>query len=196
MRALLPYFTDRDLRQGPFFYRLTDLHQSNIFVDDQWNIKYLIDLEWACSLPAETMRPPYWLTGHAADELDGERLDTFSKAHDKFMEIFEEEEKRYLPLFNACAYRTNIMRRGWEVGNLWFFQALDSPKGLLNIFSDHLQPRFAPSQSDDPSDFSKIVSEYWAVDTKDVMERKLKDKEVYENELCQRFQNGPDGTWF
>jgi hypothetical protein len=33
-----------------FLYRLTDLHPSNIFVDSDWNIKYVIDLEWACSL--------------------------------------------------------------------------------------------------------------------------------------------------
>lgn len=194
MRALLPHFTDRELRQGPFFYRLTDLHQSNIFVDNQWHIKYLVDLEWACSLPAETLRPPYWLTGRAADDILGERLDTFSKAHDKFMEIFEEEEKRYPALFNVCAYRTNIMRKGWKIGNFWFFQALDSPKGLFNIFRDHIQPKFAASQSADPSDFSRIVSEYWAVDTKDVMEGKLKDKEVYEKELRLRFQSGSNGT--
>jgi hypothetical protein len=190
MRALLPHFTDRELRQGPFFYRLTDLHPSNIFVDDQWHIKYLVDLEWACSLPAETLRPPYWLTGHAADDILGERLVKFNKARDQFMEIFEEEEKRYPPLFNVCAYRTSIMRKGWEVGNFWFFQALDSPRGLFNIFRDHIQPKFASSQSADPSDFSRIVSEYWTLDTKDVMEGKLKDKDVYENELRLRFQNG------
>lgn len=49
------------------------------------------------------------------------------------------------------------------------------------------------SQSADPSDFSRIVSEYWAVDTNDVMADKLKDKEMYE-ELRLRFQNGSDGT--
>ncbi|KAJ6151646.1 hypothetical protein N7470_007243 [Penicillium chermesinum] len=111
MQALLPHITSRELRQGPFFYRLTDLHQRNIFVDNEWHI------------------------------------------------------------------RTNIMRKGWQVGSFWFFQALDSPKGLFNIFRDHIQPRFAPSQSADPSDFSRIVTEYWAVDTKDVIEGKLKDKE-------------------
>jgi len=188
MRALLPHFTDREFRQGPFFYRLTDLHPSNIFVDNQWHIKYIIDLEWACSLPAETLRPPYWLTGRAVDDLLGENLDTFSKAYDEFLEIFEEEELRYPPLFNACSYRTNIMRKGWKIGNFWYFHALDSPKGLFNLFRDHIQPRFAASQSDDPSDFSRIVSEYWAVDTKDVIGEKLKDKETYENELRLRFK--------
>ncbi|KAJ5198289.1 uncharacterized protein N7498_007406 [Penicillium cinerascens] len=192
MRALLPHFTNREFHQGPFFYKLTDLHPSNIFVDSQWNIKYLVDLEWACSLPAETLRPPYWLTGRAADDILGEHLVTFSEAHDKFMEIFEEEEKQYPPLFNVCTYRTNIMRKGWKIGKFWYFQALDSPKGLFNIFRDHIQPKFAASQSADPLDISKIVSEYWAVDTKDVVAGKLRDKEVYEEDLRLRFQNGSE----
>lgn len=34
MRAMLPHFMSRDLRHGPFIPILTDLHQSNIFVDD------------------------------------------------------------------------------------------------------------------------------------------------------------------
>lgn len=194
MRALLSHFTDRDSRQGPFFFKLTDLHPSNIFVDNQWNIKYLVDLEWACSLPSETLRPPYWLTGRTADNIIGEHLETFSTAHDKFLGIFEEEEKRYPPLFNVSTYRTNIMRKGWKIGNFWYFQALDSPKGLFNIFRDHIQPRFSVSQSTDESDFTRIVSEYWAVDTKDVMARKLKDKEAYDKRLLLLFQNGSNST--
>lgn len=57
MRALLPHFTSRELRHGPFFFRLTDLHPSNIFVDDQWNIKWIIDLEWACYTASRDLAP-------------------------------------------------------------------------------------------------------------------------------------------
>lgn len=142
MRALLPHFTSRELRHGPFFFRLTDLHPSNIFVDDQWNIKWIIDLEWACSLPAETLRPPYWLTDRSIDGLTEEHLDEFRLAHGEFMDIFEEEEKRLAPLKNASmavpSYRTSIMRNGLRIGNFWFFHALDSPKGMYNVFSQHI----------------------------------------------------------
>lgn len=48
MQALLPHFTDRKLRQGPFFYELSDLHQNSIFVDSESHMKCLVDLEWAC----------------------------------------------------------------------------------------------------------------------------------------------------
>lgn len=57
-RTILPLFVRRDLRSGPFILTLTDINTSNIFVDEKWNIKYLIDLEWACSLPIEMLHPP------------------------------------------------------------------------------------------------------------------------------------------
>jgi hypothetical protein len=44
------------------------------------------------------------------------------------------------------------MRKGWKVENFSYIQALDSSKGLFNIFRDHIQPKFAPSQSADPSE--------------------------------------------
>ncbi|KAG0153896.1 hypothetical protein PDIDSM_1275 [Penicillium digitatum] len=84
MKALIPHFSKREHREGPFFYRLTDLHPSNIFVDSQWNVKFVIDLEWACSLPAETLHPPYWLTGRSVDELTGEHLEEFREAYEEF----------------------------------------------------------------------------------------------------------------
>lgn len=49
MRIIFPSFFQREFRCGPFSFMLTDLHQSNIFVDAEWNITYLVDLEWACS---------------------------------------------------------------------------------------------------------------------------------------------------
>jgi hypothetical protein len=47
-----------------------DLYQNNIFVDENWYITLLIDLEWACSLPIEMLYPPYWLTGMAVDRIE------------------------------------------------------------------------------------------------------------------------------
>ena len=72
IRGLLPHFTSRDLRYRLFVFNLTDLHGSNIFVDCDWHIKYIIDLEWACSLPIEMLTPPYWITNCAVDELEGD----------------------------------------------------------------------------------------------------------------------------
>lgn len=189
MRALLSRFTDRASRQGPFFYQLTDLNPGNIFVDSQWQIKYLFDLEWACSLPLETLHPPHWLTNRNPREIRVEELETFSMAHDKFLEIFEEEEKQSSPLFNVSSYRTNIMRKGWEIGKFWYFQALYSPKNVFAIFIIHIQPGFSVCAMDDAASFSRILSDYWAMDTKDFMVKKVKDKETCDERLRLRFQN-------
>lgn len=62
LRAFYHRYIKREYRHGPFLLQLTDLHASNIFVDDDWNLTCLIDLEWLCALPAEMLNVPYWLT--------------------------------------------------------------------------------------------------------------------------------------
>ena len=193
MRSLLSHFANRELRQGPFLYRLTDLHPSNIFVDSDWHVKWIVDLEWACSLPAETLRPPYWLTGRSLDDLTGKHLDAFGHAYEEFVDIFKEEEKFFPPINGIRSYRTNLMRRAWQTGNFWYFQALDSPKGLFNLFSQHIHPIFVSAHGVS-SELSRGLSEYWAVDTENVMAAKLRDKEEYEKILCKRFDDATDDT--
>ena len=80
------------------------------------------------------------------------------------------------------------MRNGWRVGNFWYFHALDSPKGLFNLFSQHIYPLFAsPCQSKD--NFVRVVSDFWAPDVERVLAAKLHDKEEYEKWLRQRFED-------
>lgn len=159
MKAILPYFSNREYREGPFLYRLTDLHPSNIFVDSNWNVKFVIDLEWACSLPAETFRPPYWLTGRSVDDITGEYLEPFREAYEEFVDVFEEEEKEFPPINSLNSYRTALMRNGWKTGSFWYFHALESPKGLFNLFRQHIYSIFAPS-SQIVSDFAAVVSDF------------------------------------
>ena len=188
MRGLLPYFTNRDLRHGPFIFNLTDLHASNIFVDDKWHIKYIIDLEWACSLPIEMLAPPYWITNRGVDQLRGEELQTFENAHQEFVDIFEQEEKSFPLVYNGGSpiYRADIMRRGWKIGNFWYFHALNSPKGLFNLFVQHIQPIFEPRRD---VGFAQTVSPYWAPDARRVLAAKLDDKKNYELQLRQLFED-------
>ncbi|KAJ5478970.1 hypothetical protein N7530_004479 [Penicillium desertorum] len=55
---------------------------------------------YVCSLPTETLRPLYWLTGCSVDKLIEEYLETFSEAYEGFVGIFEEEEKQIPPISN------------------------------------------------------------------------------------------------
>jgi hypothetical protein len=95
MRGLLSHSTSRDLRHGSFVLNLADLHGSNLFVDSDWHTKYIIDLEWACSLPIEMVTPPYWITNRAVDQLYGDELQRFENAYQEFTDIFEEEGKSF-----------------------------------------------------------------------------------------------------
>nr|KMM72061.1 hypothetical protein CPAG_08360 [Coccidioides posadasii RMSCC 3488] len=83
MKALLHQFTNRHVCEGPFVMQLTNMHSSNIPVDEDWNINYIIDLEWACSLLLENLRPPFWLTGTGVDEIEGrEEYEQFVVCYD------------------------------------------------------------------------------------------------------------------
>lgn len=189
MRALLPTFINRDLRNGPFVFTLTDLHQSNIFVDPNWRVKCIIDLEWACSLPVEMQHPPYWLSGRAVDELTkDEDIEAFTRLHKEFMDLFEEEERLLSPRStdHGALCRADIMRTGWKVGNFWYFQCLDSPKGIYNLFLQHIQPRFAASHH---AKFDEVVAPYWATDADTVVATKIKDFEVYTDQLRKAFDD-------
>ena len=95
MRAVLHHFTRREYRHGPFVSTLTDLHQGNIFVDNQWHITCLIDLEWACSLPIELQCPPHWLSGRAVDDIeDGEPSKPLAKPWMNSLTLSREKRRK------------------------------------------------------------------------------------------------------
>ncbi|KAJ0419620.1 hypothetical protein BJY00DRAFT_302025 [Aspergillus carlsbadensis] len=181
MRALLPHFSDRKYRRGPFIMTLTDLHQSNLFVDADWNIKCLVDLEWTCSLPVEMLHPPYWLTSRGVDQLyKGEHLNAFCEIHAEFMDP------------GTTLGLASIMRKGWEIGSFWYFHALETPKGLYNIFLDHIQPKFAKLDNAAIVEFERTISPYWAPDVHEFLDGKIKDTEIYEGRLRQAFAAAPE----
>ncbi|GAB1200703.1 hypothetical protein APSETT444_010079 [Aspergillus pseudonomiae] len=171
MRALLPHFSCRDYRRGPFIMTLTDLHQSNLFVDSDWNIKSLVDLEWTCSLPVEMLHLPYWLTSRGVDQLyNGEHLDAFSKVHAEFMNVFEEEEQVHARAGNKTSGLTSIMRKGLETGNFClngpsrhighrtYKKFLDGKVKDKEIYEGHLRDAFTAAQEEPPNFGSPSVS--------------------------------------
>ncbi|KAE8150258.1 hypothetical protein BDV25DRAFT_154759 [Aspergillus avenaceus] len=180
MRSIWSCFFRRSLRQGPFFLSLTDLNQTNIFVDSNWNIVRLIDLEWACSHPVEMIHPPHWLTGQAIDLIDA---DEYTTRHTEFMNSFAEEESKLDPQFRLYP----IMKQGLENGTLWYSLALTSPSALFPIFYDHIQSRFSKTH-DDPG-FWRFTMPYWSFNTYEFIQQKVKDKEQYDVSLREAFQS-------
>jgi hypothetical protein len=130
MKSIWSCFFRREFLRGPFFPNLTDLNQSNIFIDDHWNIACLVNLEWACSHPVGIIHPPYWLTNQAIDLGD---TDEHKDLHAEFMVGMAEEELEIKPPISLHS----ILQQGWERGTFWYALALSSPMALFSIFYDH-----------------------------------------------------------
>ncbi|TPX15568.1 uncharacterized protein E0L32_004266 [Thyridium curvatum] len=182
MRALLPKFADRPSREGPFALSLTDLHQSNIFVDDDWHITKIIDLEWACARPLDMLGPPSWLSGRSLDEIIS-HLEEYTGLHEEFLKIFKEEEWSGY----HSSERTQLLQKSWETGAFWYFQALDSPSTLFDLFTDHIQPRFAELDGVSRQEFSCAIAPYWDFGTLKFIATKVKEQEEYSQQLREIF---------
>ena len=186
MRAVMPHFLERSLRNGPFVFSLTDLHQSNIFVDEQRNIKCLIDMEWACSLPAEMQQPPYWLVNCGVDEMEGELLHKYNEVREEFMEVFEKEERSFGKMDEGLLL-TRTMRRSWESGSFFYLSAVESTTGLYNIFQQHIQSRYTKSALG-RNDVDEALSFLWGQEARKVIADKVEDLEKYQIRLQKLFK--------
>ncbi|PYH91223.1 hypothetical protein BO71DRAFT_332716 [Aspergillus ellipticus CBS 707.79] len=181
MRTIRQLFFRPELRRGPFYMSFTDLHQSNIFVEDAWNIMSLVDLEWACARPVEMIHPPFWLTNQSVDEID---FAEYEKIHTEFLSVLAEEELKHASQRSLHLHR--IMEDGWTKGTFWYALALDSPTGLFRIFYDHIQPNFSKDHIINPA-FFRIMMDYWAVGANKFVQKKVKDKEQYDKLLLEAF---------
>lgn len=114
MRTVSKSFFERAFRRGPFVFSLTDIHQSNIFVNEDWNVTCLVDLEWACSLPIEMIRPFHWLTNKGVDELVSSEYD---EVRTEFMDALKAEEEAMVgSQKNHSPLLSDIMNTTWAKG--------------------------------------------------------------------------------
>ncbi|KIW87198.1 uncharacterized protein Z519_12100 [Cladophialophora bantiana CBS 173.52] len=186
MRAVRPEFFRPELNHGPFCARLTDMNANNLIVDENWNIKCLIDLEWMAILPQEFMQPPSWLTSQAVDEVD---IEEYNKLREEFMAVFEQEEECLRQVESGLRY-SPTMKTGWGIGTFWYVLALRSPTGLHSIFYDRIQPRFCKEHNDDVHFFTSTYP-YWTSNATAFMKRKVQDTEIYDKKLREMFQSTP-----
>ncbi|GAD96456.1 predicted protein [Paecilomyces variotii No. 5] len=184
-RTISPTF-ERSFRRGPFIFSLTDIHQSNIFVDADWHITYLVDLEWACSRPIEMISTPYWLTNKGVDQLIQEEYDAIRS---EYMNILAVEEKkiRGSSLTNhSLPALSEVMNRAWATGTFWYTLALCSPSGVFTIFTEHIRPLFCKDYTEE---FHLIMPFLWGKNVGYIAGCKLSDKEQYDKELRQTFED-------
>ncbi|PKS08632.1 hypothetical protein jhhlp_005019 [Lomentospora prolificans] len=185
LRAVSHHYIRKDQRNGPFFLQLDDFHASNIFVDKDWNITCVIDLEWISSLPVEKLAVPYWLTGSAIDDIH-EHLTEFDIVRREFMDIFEEEEREAAAEHSLSL--AHIMRENWESGSVWFWYGITSINAMYSLFTDHLCRRFLHRRLSLKEE--ELIARFWSEDASEVVECKVKEYHGYERNLRGLFDKG------
>lgn len=179
LRALSHHFIVRDRQQGPFLLQLTDFHQSNIFVDDDWHVTCLIDLEWLCALPAEMLSVPYWLTNCSIDNIIDERYHHFNRVRHLFLETMDKESHNIRQEHDIQV--TVTMRDSWLSKGVWFWACIRSVNAWLFILEDHILPRFSANNGFVAD--MKAVSTLWRDNVGKIVEAKIEDEAKYQEEL-------------
>ncbi|KKK17786.1 hypothetical protein P175DRAFT_0528544 [Aspergillus ochraceoroseus IBT 24754] len=168
MRATAVLFFRGDFRRGPFVFTLTDLHQSNIFVDENWHITCLVDLEWACSRPIEMVEPPYWLTDKGVDEITATEYNPLRR---ELMAILANEESKLPGCIGPVDADARMPR---------------FPTGLFRIFSEHIQPLLSEHGSEE---IGEVMPFYWVKDVGKFVANKVSDKKKYDQDLQLAFED-------
>ncbi|CAD0099970.1 unnamed protein product [Aureobasidium mustum] len=186
-------FFNKESREGPFVLFMSDLHPGNIFVDDDWNIVSIIDLELCPAAPIQMTQVPHWLTVRGVDQITGPHLDVYKQHYDMFVNILEQEEKN-LVQDNSYSQR---LRHEWETGRFWYVMALRSINAFPSIFEQHLQPRFF-EEGFETHVQGKPISRLWCEDVDSFIVKKLQDYEVYKEKVRSIFaavktENGDAG---
>ncbi|KND87469.1 hypothetical protein TOPH_07875 [Tolypocladium ophioglossoides CBS 100239] len=174
------HFLQRERRNGPFGVQLTDIHPGNILVDKDWNITCIFDLGEMCALPLEMVSVPYWLTGRAISQLQGEHLEEFDRVRQRIMQILEEEEK------SLGGSLSKIIHETWESQGVWFWYSLTSVDAAFWLIADHLCPKFQARLS---LQVEQPFSQFWCENADQVVRTKLEDYERYNNKLRQLFDS-------
>jgi hypothetical protein len=191
LRRMKAHFVDWHSR-GPFVLQFTDFHASNIFVDDEWNIVALVDLEYVCALPPSMMSVPHWLLVDAIDEVS-DRVDDFERVHELFVSILRDEE-RFLRAEHNVSLAAAI-QDAWTSSSCWFYRCFTSIDGLACCLEDHLYKKFGfePSLAEETR-LARILSSRWSADAEAFVQQKLRDKAEYDDDLARHFGRQLDAT--
>jgi hypothetical protein len=148
LRLLKSQFVDSH-SEGPFVLQLTDLHSSNIFVDDDWNIVAIIDLEFMCALPPSMINVPYWLSVDNIDDI-AENMDAYNKMHKTFLDVLQSEEQT--ASLDKHVQIASTIQESWTSYSSWFYLSLTSIDGMAYCVEAHLYEKFGLSISKEEED--------------------------------------------
>ncbi|CAK3872917.1 Hypothetical predicted protein [Lecanosticta acicola] len=179
-RALLPQLFNPRLSRGNFVMSVTDMHQSNILVDENWKITRLIDLEFACSRPIEFVEVPHWF---AAGDLDSkaEHLQELETEYHKFVDVVAHREKATKQ--NDAFSRALL--QSWTSGRYWFIQAMESIDCFYFVYRDHFRKKFFKDY--DHESHAWPIAQLWTEDVNKFINLKVDGLEQYQKDVREMF---------
>ncbi|WXC50847.1 hypothetical protein QX201_010548 [Fusarium graminearum] len=184
LRVLAHFFVLPERRSGPYLLQLTDFHQSNIFVDKEWNVTCMIDLEWICALPVEMMRVPFWLTNRRFERIV-DHYEDFDDARKEFLSSMDQELEHVEVEHDIQITRT--MRQSWDSKGVWYWACIESTNGWLFVLEDHIIPMFSSVKG--LVDDLKQMYFFWQKDARKHIETKAADERRYQLKLRSLFQS-------
>lgn len=177
LRRLQSRFWDQRSCGGPFVLTLPDMHQSNIFVDDDWNVTSLIDLEFAPVAPVQIWKVPVWLSDRGVDQIERPDFDEYQSLYNEFVSAIEREEEAG----GQDNTYSSKLRQDWSTGNFWYSTALGSIDAYPAIFDQHLQQKL--------DDADKVtLTQFCGEDVSEFIEKKLEDFRRYEERIHEIFE--------
>ena len=78
------------------------------------------------------------------------------------------------------------MKDALENGHYWYLSALQTPKGLFNLFEQHLEPRYDRS-SDPKESIQAAISRFWMPGMNELLDTKRKEYTEYQKSVDHIF---------
>ncbi|KAI4650646.1 hypothetical protein J4E93_003003 [Alternaria ventricosa] len=123
---------------SPFKLYCWDFHPSNMIVDEELNIKAVLDFEFCTVLPAELSHdPPWWLTilrptTWIDNDFDFGALKARLEPHIKqFLQVMEKKEKEK---GGSVALLSARMRDSWASNKFWFNLAMSDSWSIDAVY--------------------------------------------------------------
>ncbi|KAG5949017.1 hypothetical protein E4U53_006079 [Claviceps sorghi] len=177
-RAIAHDYLQPERRDGPFYLQFDDLHMSNIFVDENWNISSIVDLEFVNARPLEMMQAPHWLENVDLSSFKDEQLESFKEKRLEYMEIFQDEERK--AALTGETFLTDTINWSWERQGSWFWVGIESLNAMLCMFRDLVRLRYGVPYT---NGMAKTLSLLWCADNEEFVARRLKDFAAYRSDL-------------
>ena len=139
-RRIAQNFSNATDNHGPFPLYCDDLRPSNVLVDQDLNVRSVIDWEYCYAAPVKlTYSSPWWLLLNHPDDweedLDGV-LDDFLPRHDLFLRVLQEpEDERIRSGCLTLSQRLSPrMAESLRNGQFWFCRTVTSSFGFDDIY--------------------------------------------------------------